>query len=332
MRIGVIGAGSWGTALAQVAARAGHDVCIWARRAEVVDSINRNHKNPDYLSEFELSPAIRATTSLAESLKEADLVLVVTPSIQIRRTAENLADEGIGDQVPIVVCTKGVEGDSGLVPIQILEEIIGNPQRLACLSGPNHAEEVIQGLPSGTVVASNNAECAVFVQQALGAPEFRIYTSTDTIGVELCAAAKNVVAIAVGLSYGLGYGDNTAAMLMTRGQAEMSRLVEACGGSALTCMGLAGTGDLIATCMSQHSRNRTFGEALAAGETLEEYESRRHMVVEGAQACRSIGALSERLGVELPLAQAVNAIIWENVDPRAMSNELTSREQKPEFY
>ena len=158
-----------------------------------------------------------------------------------------------------------------------------------------------------------------------------MYTSHDVIGVELCAAFKNVIAIAVGVSYGIGYGDNTAAMLMTRGQAEMSRLIEAAGGEAITCMGLAGTGDLIATCMSRYSRNRMFGEALAGGELLAAYEKRRHMVVEGAQACKTLATLSERYQVEIPITDAVRALVWEGSDMRSVVDTLTKRPPKPEF-
>ena len=332
MEVAVIGSGSWGTALAQVAARGGNAVRLWARRPAVAQAIARDHRNPDYLSDFLLDGAIDATADLPRALAGADLVLVVTPSKVMRATAEALGAAGLDGDTPVVLCTKGVEGGSGLVPVEVFSEVLGGPGRLACLSGPNHAEEVVAGLPSGTVAASSSEACAATVQAALGSAVFRVYTSSDTMGVELCAAAKNVVAIAVGLSYGLGYGDNTAAMIMTRGQAEMGRLVEACGGDALTCMGLAGTGDLIATCMSRHSRNRSFGEALAAGEDLASYEERRHMVVEGAQACRSLMELSQRRGVELPLAAAVEAVVWEGMAPGEASRRLQERAPKPEFY
>ena len=234
--------------------------------------------------------------------------------------------------VPVAVCSKGVEAVTGLVPVQVFEEVVGEAVRLAALSGPNHAEEVVDGVPAGTVVASASRETARFFQELLGSGSFRVYTSEDVVGVELCAAFKNVIAIAVGMSYGLGYGDNTAAMLMTRGQAEMSRLVVAAGGQALTCMGLAGTGDLIATCMSRHSRNRMFGEAFASGESLESYQARRHMVVEGAQACKTIATLSKRYQVELPITDVVRAVIWEGADLESLASALAERPQKPEFY
>lgn len=331
MNVAVIGAGSWGTALAQVAASNGHDVRLWARRAEISDGVNSAHRNPGYLSDAELSCRIHASTSMQEVVDGAQAVISVTPSKYVRTTAESLRGL-LGESTPLVICSKGVEAVTGLVPTQVFEELLGNPERLAALSGPNHAEEIVHGVAAGTVVASESDETARFFQQLLASDTFRVYTSADVIGVELCAAFKNVIAIAVGVAYGLGYGDNTAAMLMTRGQAEMGRLVVAAGGEALTCMGLAGTGDLIATCMSRHSRNRTFGEALAAGETLAQYEERKHMVVEGAQACRTLKALSDRYQVELPITEVVRSMVWEGADPKHVAQLLASRSLKPEFY
>ena len=219
-----------------------------------------------------------------------------------------------------------------MVPMQVFEEVLGDVDRLAALSGPNHAEEVVVGVPAGTVIASPNTEIACYFRDLFTTPTFRCYTSEDYIGVELCAAFKNVIAIAVGASYGMGYGDNTAAMLMTRGMAEMSRLVTACGGKALTVMGLAGAGDLIATCTSEHSRNRTFGKALAQGGTLEAYEERTHMVVEGALACKTICPLAQRYNVELPIATAVRSIVWEHGALDAIALELFSRPLTTEFW
>ena len=334
MRVSVIGAGSWGTALAQVAARNDHEVMLWARREEVAYQINARHRNPDYLCDADLSNAIAATSDMSEAVEGADAVVSVTPSKYVRSIAETLRDVGVDamGEKPIVVCSKGVEDRSGLVPTQVFQAVLGNEERIAALSGPNHAEEVVEGVPAATVVASTSEATAQFFQTLLGSPAFRVYTSADVLGVELCAAFKNVIAVAVGVSYGLGFGDNTAAMLMTRGQAEMSRLVVAAGGNALTCMGLAGTGDLIATCMSRHSRNRTFGEALARGVTVEQYEAQRHMVAEGALACKTIATLSQRYGVELPITDVVRGMVWEGLDPREVGSILASRSPKPEFY
>ena len=235
-------------------------------------------------------------------------------------------------ETPIVICSKGVEEGTGLLPIQVFEEVLGNISRLAALSGPNHAEEVILGVPAGTVIASPSEATACYFRDLFTTAYFRCYTSFDYVGVELCAAFKNVIAIAVGASYGVGYGDNTAAMIMTRGMAEMSRLVKACGGDALTVMGLAGAGDLIATCTSEHSRNRTFGKALAQGATLGGFEKRTHMVVEGAVACQTICPLAEKHQVELPITTAVRALVWEGAPIEPLAANLFKRPLTTEFW
>ena len=331
MKVSVIGAGSWGTALSQVLAKNGNNVGLWARRPEVVKSINSEHRNPRYLSDVDLDRDIVATVSYKDTLLRAKAAVIVTPSTLIRGAARALADV-VDSDFPVIVCSKGIEEGSGLLPIDILDAEMGNRERFAVLSGPNHAEEVIKGVPAATVIASESPETAAFFQNLFASESFRAYTSDDARGVELCAAFKNVIAIAVGISYGLGFGDNTAALLVSRGLAEMSRLVVACGGKALTCMGLAGTGDMVATCMSHHSRNRTFGEMLAAGKTLDDFTAETHMVAEGANACRNVRVLSERYGVELPLADAVRSVVWEGADPKEIAKALTARSLKPEFY
>ena len=331
MRIAVIGAGSWGTALAQVLAGNGHDVGLWARKPEVAAAINADHRNPRYLSDVVLSERIAASSSHEEVLEGACAAVIVTPSSIMRDVADRLAGL-VAEDFPVIVCSKGVEEGSGLLPVEVFEAEMGNAARLAVLSGPNFAAEVIRGIPSGTVVASPDAGTAAFFQELFASDAFRTYASDDVIGVELCAAFKNVIAIAVGVSYGIGFGDNTAAMLMTRGIAEMSRLVLRCGGQALTCMGLAGTGDLVATCTSEHSRNRRFGKLLAEGGTLEEFTERTHMVVEGALACRTLKTLADAYGVELPITDVVRSVVWEGADPRDVAKTLTSRPLTTEFY
>ena len=331
MRIAVIGAGSWGTALAQVLAGNGHDVGLWARKPEVAAAINADHRNPRYLSDVVLSERIAASSSHEEVLEGACAAVIVTPSSIMRDVADRLAGL-VAEDFPVIVCSKGVEEGSGLLPVEVFEAEMGNAARLAVLSGPNFAAEVIRGIPSGTVVASPDAGTAAFFQELFASDAFRTYASDDVIGVELCAAFKNVIAIAVGVSYGIGFGDNTAAMLMTRGIAEMSRLVVRCCGQALTCMGLAGTGDLVATCTSEHSRNRRFGKLLAEGGTLEEFTERTHMVVEGALACRTLKTLADAYGVELPITDVVRSVVWEGADPRDVAKTLTSRPLTTEFY
>lgn len=331
MKIAVIGAGSWGTALAQLLAGNGCNVGLWARKSEVVHGINSEHHNPRYLSDVELHESIVATTSYRDTLLRAQAAVVVTPSNLMRGVARALADVVDAD-FPVIICSKGVEEGSGLLPVEVFESEMGNADRVAVLSGPNHAEEVIRGVPSGTVIASSSPETATFFQELFAADTFRTYVSDDVCGVELCAAFKNVIAIAVGVSYGIGFGDNTAAMLMTRGLAEMSRLTVRAGGQALTCMGLAGTGDLIATCTSEHSRNRRFGKMLAEGGTLDDFTAQTHMVAEGALACKTIGTLAKRYGVELPITEVVRSVVWEGADPREAATTLTGRPLTTEFY
>lgn len=332
MNVAVIGAGSWGTALALVLAEAGHDVMLWARTAEVADAINADHRNPRYLSDYRLPSAIRATSSYAEALAEAEAVVIVTPSAALRSVAADLRAL-IASETPIVICSKGVEEATGLLPIDTFAAELGGPERLAVLSGPTHAEEVICRKPSAAVVASASEATALFFRDLFATRAFRTYTSDDPVGVELCAAFKNVIAIAVGISYGMGFGDNTAALLITRGLAEMSRMVVACGGQALTCMGLGGAGDMVVTCMSQHSRNRRFGEQyVARGLTLDDFTAQTHMVVEGAIACKTLKTLEERYGVELPLTDTVRSVVWEGVAPREAAATLIDRPLKSEFY
>ena len=332
MRTAVIGAGSWGTALALVLAEAGHDVALWARSADVADAVNAEHRNPRYLSDYRLPACVRATTSYAEAVEGAEALVIVTPSAALRAVAHQLR-QLVAPDTPVVICSKGVEEQTGLLPIDTFAAELGNPARFAVLSGPTHAEEVICRKPSAAVVASVSQPTALFFRDLFATRFFRTYTSDDPLGVELCAAFKNVIAIAVGISYGLGFGDNTAALLITRGLAEMSRMVVACGGQALTCMGLGGAGDMVVTCMSQHSRNRRFGEQyVARGLTLTDFTAQTHMVVEGAIACKTLRTLEERYGVELPLTDTVRAVVWEGVPPREAAAALIDRPLKSEFY
>lgn len=330
MKIAVIGAGSWGTALAQTLALGGHDVCLWARDPQVVRAINVEHHNPRYLSDATLSERIVATSSYEDCLAESRAAVIVVPSHLLRKVASEIEPYDKPDY-PIAICSKGVEEGSGLLPIEIFEAELGNKNRFAVLSGPNHAEEVIKQIPSATVIASADHQVAKVFQDLFASDNFRVYLSDDPTGVELCAAFKNVIAIAVGLSYGLGYGDNTAALLMTRGVAEMSRLVTACGGDPLSCMGLAGVGDMIVTCTSQHSRNRRFGESLAKQRTLDDFTNDTHMVVEGALACKTIQTLAQEYQVELPITDVVYGVIWEGHDAREAAKELANRPLKHEF-
>lgn len=332
MKVAVIGAGSWGTALSQLLASGGNNVGLWARNPQVVASVNEQHRNPRYLSDAELSPDIVATVSYRDTLLRARAVVVATPSNLVRGVGRAL--DGVLDaDMPVIICSKGIEEGSGKLAIDVMADEVGNPDRIAVLSGPNHAEEVVKGQPSATVIASSSEETALFFRDLFATDAFRAYASDDPVGVQLCAALKNIIAIAVGISYGLGYGDNTAAMLITRGLAEMSRMVVAAGGQALTCMGLAGAGDMVATCMSRHSRNRCFGEDYAAkGRTLDDFAADTHMVVEGALACKTVQTLQQRFGVELPITDMVRSIVWEGADAAKAAEQLAKRPLTTEFW
>ena len=331
MKVSVIGAGSWGSAIAWLLGNKGVEVSLWARSKELVEAINTTHHNPRYLEDIEFSPLVVASTNLAETLCDTNAVILVTPSVAVGKMARDISTY-LESGTPVVLLSKGVESGTGALLLDVLGSILGSSDRLAVLSGPNHAEEVARGKYSGTVVASQSHETAEFFQTLFATPQFRVYTSLDTVGVQLCGAAKNVIAISCGLAAGLGLGDNTAAMLMTRGLAEVSRLVIQLGGSSLTCMGLAGMGDLVVTCTSKHSRNRTFGVELASGKTLEDYQGRTHMVVEGAIASKTVTDLAQAHGVDMPISTVIRSIVWEHQTIDEAFTYLIERSFKPEFY
>ncbi len=331
MRVAVIGAGSWGTAVSRLLGNKGIDVAVWAREPEIAEGINATHRNPVYLPEIVLPACVSSTPDLCESVQGADAVVMVTPSIGVRGTAEGLA-ECLPSDTPVVILSKGIEDKTFFTMVEILEDVLGNRQRLAALSGPNHAEEVSRQIPSATVVASYDEKVGELFQDLFMDPSFRVYTNPDVLGVELAAATKNVVAIACGMSDGLGYGDNTKATLMTRGLAEMSRLGVARGANPLTYMGLAGMGDLIATCTSRHSRNRNLGELVAQGGTMDEFYEKTHMVAEGAVACVSSSELGKREGVELPITNMVRGVLYDGMDPRIAGASLMGRAARDELH
>lgn len=327
-RVAVIGSGSWGTAITRLLGHKGYEVRLWSYSPDAPAHINAEHRNPRYLPDIEL-PNTRCSNSFADVLDGADAVAVVCPSSNLREVCAQMAPH-VGEQTPVVVLSKGVEADTGLTMIGVLEDVLGHKERLACLSGPNHAEEVSREMYAATVVASTNETCAEYFQDLFTTPYFRVYTSRDPLGVELCAAAKNIVAIANGMCVSMELGDNASAALVTRGVAEITRLVTALGGDARTCMGLAGMGDLVVTCNSPHSRNRSLGELLVKGGTLEQFEEQTHMVAEGAVACRTVTDLARTLHVEMPIAEAVRKVLWEGLDPRKAVELLYDRPSKAE--
>jgi len=324
--VAVLNAGGWGTALARVLAERGHRVALWARRPELAAALARERENAAYLPGVGLPPGVEPTTDLAAAVASAPIVLVAAPMRALRELSRRLAPCLRPDAL-LLVGTKGLEPETWRRPTEVLAAELGDSvaARLAALAGPNHAEEVARALPTAAVVACADEAAARALQDAVATPAFRLYTSADVVGVELCAAAKNVIAIAAGVADGLGCGDNGKAALITRSLAELGRLVAAYGGQAATVAGLAGVGDLIATCTSHHSRNRWAGEQLGHGRALAEILASTPMVVEGVPATRGVVALGQAAGVDLPICQAVYRVLYEGQPPRAAIADLLTR-------
>lgn len=330
-RIAVMGAGSWGTTFAKVLADAGRDVVLWARRAEVADAVRRRHGNPDYLPGVRLPVSLQATASAETALDGADTVVFAVPSQTLR---DNLGDwhKSIPPGATLISLAKGVELNSLKRMSEVVIDVTAvTPDQVVVVSGPNLAREIAAEQPTATVVACTDHDRAVAVQRACGTRYFRPYTNTDVIGCELGGACKNVIALACGVAAGLGYGDNTLATLITRGLAEMGRLGAALGADPMTFAGLAGLGDLVATCASPLSRNRSFGYRLGLGDTLEQAQHSAHgQVAEGVKSCQSIQGLAARCGVEVPIADGVRRVCYGGQSPRQMAAELLGRAHKPE--
>lgn len=330
-KMSVVGSGSWGTAFAGLVAGHADEVCLWCRSAEVADAIGITHRNPRHLTSYELPANVTATHDFAAALEGAEAIVLALPSSHLRDVCRAMAAH-VAPGTPVLVLTKGMEPQSHLLMLDVAAEELGHPERMAVLSGPNHAEEICLGQVSAAVLASASPKVAERLQELVVTPNFRVYVSDDVAGVEVCAAVKNVVAIACGIAAGLGAGDNTQAVLMTRGIAEIGRISAALGGSPLTPMGLAGMGDLVATCTSEHSRNRTFGEAIVRGETLATYEARTGMVVEGARAAQSFYELSCERGIEAPVTRAVHDVLVDGLDLASAQASLLGRLPREEFY
>ncbi|KZM70189.1 NAD(P)-dependent glycerol-3-phosphate dehydrogenase [Nocardia terpenica] len=329
-RAAVMGAGSWGTAFAKVLNDAGTDVTMWARRPEVAKTLNTEHRNPAYLPDVEL-PGIAATDDHRVALDGADIVVLAVPSQSLRA---NLADwrEVIGADATLLSLAKGIETGTLLRMSQVIAEVTGaGTDRIAVLSGPNLAREIAAGQPAASVVACTDTARAEVVQHACGTGYFRPYTNIDVVGCELGGACKNVIALACGIASGMGLGDNTIASLITRGLAEIMRLGVALGANPVTLAGLAGVGDLVATCTSPLSRNRSFGHVLGAGGSMDAAQEATHgQVAEGVKSCTSIRALAERHEVEMPLTTAVHRVCHEGLSVAEAVGQLLGRRMKPE--
>lgn len=329
-KVTVFGAGSWGTAFSMVLADAGNEVTIWGRREEVCDAINTQHRNPGYLpDDIELPPTITATHDVERALAGSDLVVFSVPSQSFR---ENLVEWAPAlPEVPMVSLMKGVELGSLKRMSEVIAEVTGaGPERIAVVSGPNLSKEIARREPAASVVACADESVARTLQDRIHSHAFRPYTSVDVLGCELGGAYKNVVGLAVGMAVGLGFGDNTTASVITRGLAETARLATALGANPLTLMGLAGLGDLVATCSSPLSRNRTFGEKLGQGMSTEEIYASTRQVAEGAKSCSSLKALGARTGVDAPIAEYVEKVVKGEVTALDMVNAFIQRDTKAE--
>jgi glycerol-3-phosphate dehydrogenase (NAD(P)+) len=306
IRVAVIGAGSWGTTVAALACR-NVPTLLWARRPELADEINRVHRNTEYLAAFELPEELRATSSLEEAATYADVLVMGVPSHGMRSTLSELAGH-VRPWVPVVSLAKGLEQGTHLRMTQVVnEELPGHP--VGALTGPNLAQEILAGNAAATVVAFTDGHIAAELQRVFASELFRVYTNDDVIGCEIGGALKNVFAIASGMADGLGTGDNTRAAVITRGLAELSRLGMAMGGQLLTFAGLAGMGDLVATCISRQSRNRYVGEQLGRGRAIDEIVAEMKMVAEGIKTSKVAVEVAEKFGVDMPIAQQVYQVV-----------------------
>ena len=327
MKITVLGSGGWGTALALLLTDNGHDVTLWSHSAQRSALLERTRENP-WLPGVPLPEALHLSAAL-DSLRESGAVVMATPSFAVRETAR-MAAPLLREDAVVVSAAKGVERDTALCMTQVIEEELGGKGRVAALSGPSHAEEVGRRAPTGCVAASRDMAAAELVQDVFMSPRFRVYTNGDVLGVELGAALKNVLALCCGVSDGMGLGDNTKALLMTRGMTEMARLGVALGGRKETFAGLSGMGDLIVTCTSMHSRNRRCGILVGQGKSVEEAMKEVGATVEGYYAALSAHQLAEKAGVEMPICECAYRVLYEGQSVREVVGALMSRNKKRE--
>jgi glycerol-3-phosphate dehydrogenase (NAD(P)+) len=330
MRVAVLGGGAWGTALADLLARKGEEVVLWAREPEVVESVNRDHANPMFLPDAPLAPVLVAESDVRRAVQGAELVVSAAPSFAVRAVARQAAP-ALDPAALVVSVSKGLEDDSKTM-FTVLSEELPAGTAIAVLSGPSFAREVHQGQPTAVVAAAPHEGVARRAQRAFSCGHFRVYTHTDVVGVELGGALKNVIAVAAGIVEGLGLGHNPRAALITRGLAEITRLGVRMGADPLTFAGLAGMGDLILTATGALSRNRTLGEELGRGKSPEEALAGKKSVAEGVNTARTAVALGERHGVELPIARQVSEILFKGKSPRQAITDLMERDLKAEQW
>jgi glycerol-3-phosphate dehydrogenase (NAD(P)+) len=326
----ILGAGAWGTALAWLWGKDGRQISLWGHNVDRIRVMQKTRETRDSLPGLKLPESVDVTSELTNCAR-ADLIVFVTPSTALREIAGRLRIVIRNAGAIFLSCTKGIEHRSGMRMSQILREAFPAEQRVAVLSGPNLAGEIAQNLPTATVIACDDADCAASLQGVLGSPRFRIYTSRDVVSVELGGALKNVFAIAAGISDGLGLGDNSKAALVTRSLAELVRLGVALGGTASAFYGLSGAGDLILTCYTERSRNYTVGKRLGRGEPLAQIMASMKMVAEGIPTARSAWECARRLNIDTPIIDEVYGVLYNQKKPTAALEELLRREQKPEL-
>lgn len=331
MRVAILGAGSWGTAFAQIAADAGNDVSIWGRTPQTIDEINTDHHNFKFHPENLLPQSINASTDAQKVLKDADVVVLAIPAQTLR---QNLSDWGasIPKAAFILSLLKGIEVGTLERMSQVTTEVLGiNAERVSILTGPNLAGEIIKREPAASVIACSNETNAHHLQDMCATPYFRPYTSTDVIGCELAGSIKNVMALAVGMAIGLGMGDNTKATVITRGLAETARLGVAMGADPSTFAGLAGMGDLVATCSSPLSRNRSVGELLGRGSTMEQARAKTKTTAEGVSSAPAVLALAKKFQVDMPIVEAVVDVVQNSLPPAEVVKRLMNRTTRSEY-
>lgn len=328
-KVTFLGGGSFGTALGILLANKGYDVNIYDRDICVVEDINVNRKNDKYIKDLNIPNNVTAYNDLHDALINTDCVVLAVPSHIIRAVAKSLNGK-ISKEIPVISIAKGIEEGSNLRLSQVIEEELENP--VVILSGPSHAEEVAFDLPTTVVVSSNNMNIAENIQDIFFTDNFRVYTNSDLVGVEIGGAVKNVIALAAGVCDGLGYGDNTKAAMMTRGMAEIVRIGMKLGGKSDTFLGLTGMGDLIVTCTSVHSRNRKAGYLIGTGKSIDEATEEVGMVVEGIKACRAFYDLSKAENVEMPIIEVSYNVLFEGTSPKEAVSQLMSRDKKSEIY
>lgn len=332
MKIGIIGSGSWGTALACKAAQAGNESWLYCRREEQAIALQTTKENKEYLEGVILPDALTTSSNLKQVVQDCNILLIVTPSIYVRSMLQQLRSL-VSAHTTVVICSKGIERETGKRLSEVANEELGPvTSRLAILSGPNHAEEIGRDLPATTVVAATTKETAEFIQKALSTYNFRVYVNEDMIGVELAGTTKNIIALAAGIVDGMALGDNCKSALLTRGLHEMTKFGVALGARRETYAGLAGMGDLIATCMSPHSRNRAAGQKLADGETMDYIMNHSNMVVEGFFAVKTVYEVAKAKQLDMPITSALYEVLYHQKAPKDALMDLMGRHLKDEMF